>query len=104
MARRVPFSLRSTPPPPLKAGVASPPRCTGREKLPARHPCGVSAALGDAFPIRTTSPGKNLLGGSVSSWSLLGSMIFYFLKGYKYNDQSSYLYEKCIQSLKSSRI
>jgi len=53
MVRSIPFSRRDTPPPPLRAGVAVPPRCKGQEKLPKRHTCCVSAAPGDAFPIST---------------------------------------------------
>ena len=55
LTRSVPFSLRSTPPQLLRAGVASPPRCQGRETLPERHTCGVSAVPGDAVPRSTIS-------------------------------------------------
>ena len=50
--------MRSTPPQPLRAGVASLPQCEGREKRPERHICCVPAAFGNVFPISTISPGK----------------------------------------------
>ena len=58
MARSVSFSMRSTPPRPLRAGVASPPQCKGRGKLPERHICYGPTAFRNAFPISTISPGK----------------------------------------------
>jgi hypothetical protein len=50
--------MHSTPPQPLRAGVASLPQCEGREKHPERHIYCVPAAFGKAFPISTISPGQ----------------------------------------------
>ena len=61
MTLRVPVSMPSTPPQPLRGGVASLPQCKGREKLSERHHCCVPAALRNAFSICIPSPGKRLV-------------------------------------------